>query len=1257
MLPSSFVFLDALPMTSNGKLDRNGLPPPDGERPLLCHGFVEPRTEIEELVAQVWRDVLKRDKVGVYDNFFELGGHSLVATRVVARLQSTLHVDLALRKLFELPTVAGLAQHIDGLRRSGAGKLIAPIVPVPRDQPLPLSFSQRRLWYLQKVDANLSAYNIPACFRIKGDLDSAALEQALNEMVERHEVLRSYVKEVDGQPRQEILPSLRIALPVIDLTQLPGVQAETEAKRLSSSDARQLYDLAYPPLLRTTLVKLAVDHHVFVLNFHHIIADGSSLAIFYRELAVLYEALRDNKTVSLRALPVQYADYAAWQHEGLKSSSFDTQVGYWKRQLAGLPEPCALPTDFDRSTVQTYRGARLTKALSEELTALLKAFSRQHGATLFMSLLAAFNILLSRISGQDDIIIGSTIAGRNHPETDGLIGFFINALPLRCDLAGDPNFVTLLQHVRELCLDAYTNQDVPFEKIVEEIKPRREPGRNPIFDILFNIADTSERILTLTGCEVTKLAQVDPGAKFDIVLYAPEVGGKIELAVVYNTALFREGRIATLLEQFASLLAQIVDNPELPVGQLSLVTDASCTVLPDPKEALDDSWVGAIHELFAEQARRLPAKLAIVDPEQTWTYDDLDRCANQLANGLIASGIQSNDLIAIYAHRRSSLIVALFGILKAGASFLILDPAYPTARSIDYVRIAQLKGWLQLEGSGEIPDELLSCLDSLQMRCRMNVPRSKAEIFEKLSAYADIEPATIVTADDPAYVAFTSGSTGEPKGVLCRHGPITHFLPWQMVAFQLSKEDRFAMLSGLAYSHLHRDVFTPLAMGASLYVPPSEIAREPVGLCEWLRENAITVLHLTPALGQLLLTGGPQPLHAVRRIFFGGDVLTQEEVSRIHGLAPNATIGCFYGATETQRAVGYYEIGNERPADLWQSIKPIPLGRGIRDVQLLVMSRGGQLAGIGELGELFVRSPHLAEGYIGDEERTKQMFIVNPFTNDPEDRLYKTGELARYLPDSNVEWAGRNDRRVNIRGFRVELEEVETVLKQHPIVQNAAVVLREFDLPKSETPLSEDSDNPKSVLRQAEGSKIENPEASENPKSEIQNPKSAHLVAYIVSTEEDSKSLSDLLYAYVTSRLPDYMVPAHFVFLAELPPSPNGKIDYRALPAVQEFLLTESDPIASPRNEVETKLSAIFSQVLGREQVGINENFFRLGGHSLLAAQAAARIREVYGLNFELRTFLERPTVAALAKHIELRIKAADTTPSTDDTDREEIEL
>ena len=1228
MVPSIFVSLEDLPLTPNGKVDRNALPAPGGTRPKIDEGYVAPRTEIEELAAQVWREVLKLENVGIYDNFFDLGGHSLLGTRVIARLRSSFNVDIALRTLFELPTVAGLAEHIDFLRRSGSTVTLTPIAPVERNQALPLSFSQRRLWYLQKIAPTLSAYNIPGAFRIKGNLDSAALEQAFNEIINRHDVLRSCIQERDGQPFQVIVSNIRVAVPLVDLAQLPREQAEAEATRLAVEDAGQSYDLESAPLLRAKLVKLADDDHVFIFNFHHIIADGSSLVVFYREIADLYKAFRDGRVSPLLPLAIQYADYAVWQREWLRSSAFDTQLNYWKHQLAGLPPPLNFPTDFERPAAQTYHAARSTRSLTGDATLALKSLSRQQGVTLFMTLFATFNILLSRISGQNDIVIGSTIAGRNRPEIDGLIGFFINAVPLRTDLSGNPSFLILLQRVREVCLDAYTNQEVPFDKIVEEVRPQRERGHNPIFDILFNSADTSERMLVLPGCEVTKLSLGEPGAKFDIVLQAPEIDGQIELAIVYNADLFGESRIMTLLGQFDALLSQIVSNPGQTIEQLSLVTPTAQAVLPDPTEILDRRWEGAIHELLAEQAGRSPAKLAIVEPEQTWTYRELDRGANQLANRLVSSSIRRKDIVAIYAQRSSSLVLTILGALKAGAAFLILDPAYPVPRLTDYLRIAQPKGWIQLGGDTELPQELMSYLDSLGLRCRIDIPRQKQEIFERLSEFTDKEPKVNVTANDPAYVAFTSGSTGQPKGVLSRHGPITHFLPWQKEEFGLNEADRFAMLSGLAYSHLHRDIFTAVFLGATLYIPNPLEARSPDRLAYWLEHNAITILHLTPALGQLLLTSGAKSLPSVRRVFFGGDLLTYGEVAQIRELIPNAPIGSFYGATETQRAVGYYEIPNDLSYDRAESAKAVPLGHGIKDVQLLVLDKNSRLAGIGELGEIFVRSPHLAEGYVGDSDLSAQKFIVNPFTNELPDRLYKTGELARYLPDGNVEWAGRNDRRVNIRGFRVELEEVESVLKQHPVVKAAAVVLQDHEV-----------------------------SSPENLKTETRNPKlSQCLVAYVVA-EEEQQSLVDLLRSYVSSRLPDYMVPAHFVILERLPLSPNGKVDFRALPSVSQFYSSSSGSPAIPRNDVEKKLCAVFAQVFGREQVGIDEDFFRLGGHSLLAAQVASRVREVFGVAVELRAFLDSPTVMALAKQVESIVSVGQTTAESVKDEREEFEI
>ena len=1222
MLPSVFVLLDALPLTPNGKIDRNALPPLDGTRPQLIQGFVEPRTEIEELVTQIWREVLKLDKIGVYDNFFELGGHSLLATRLVARLRNNFSIDLPLRKLFELPTVAALAEHVDCLRRNQSGVSIPLIVPVSRDGPLPLSFSQRRLWFLHKLNADFTADNVPAVFNIKGDLDIAALERALNEIINRHESLRTSISEIDGNPVQQIVSPLMLALPVINLSRLSEDKAAAEVQRISADDARQPYNLREAPLTRAKLLRLKNQEHVFILNFHHIVSDGSSLIVFCQELAALYEAFMDGKPSPLPPLPIQYADYAVWQHEWLQAEVLQSQLAYWRRQLGNGLMTLNLPSDYERPVVQTFRGARLTQALSEELSKSLKDLSRQEGVTLFMTLLAALNILLARHTGQEDIVVGSTMAGRNRPEIDGLIGFFINAVGLRTDLSGSPSFLDLLKRVREVCLDASTHQDLPFDRVVEEINPQRDLSRNPLFQVLFNMVDLSERVLRIPGCEVSKLQLSDPEAKFDLTFYAPERDGRIELAMVYNTDLFIEARIAAMLDQFSILLAQIAGKPAQSIEQYSLMTPSTETLLPDPTEPLDERWEGAIHTLFSRQAERVPHRLAVIDDNEMWSYQQLEVHSNRLAQYLLHSGIQRSDVVAVYAHRGASLVWALLGILKAGAAFVILDPTYPAARLINYVRIARPRAWLDMEGAGQISTKLAASLAQLQLCCRLVLPQRKpAKDVDPWKNYSDRDPALPVRPDDLAYIAFTSGSTGQPKGVLGRHGPITHFLPWQQKAFDLRDSDRFSLLSGLGYNHLHRDVFTPLALGATLNIPEPDILRFPERLTEWLQKNAITILHLTPALGQLLRTSGDTTLPSVRRVFFGGDVLTKHDVAMIRKLAPNAKVIGFYGATETQRAVGHFEIPEELSLGDDEAKQVIPLGRGVKDVQLLLLTANRQLAGIGEIGELFVRSPHLAEGYIGDDELTREMFLSNPFTNKIGDRLYRTGELGRYLPDGNVEWVGRIDRRVNIRGFRVDLAEVELLLRQHPAVKDAAVVAKKCIVGKS----------------------------SQNITSE------QRLVAFVVA-EKDHQCSIDEIRCFLSAKLPDYMIPSHFMFLDRLPLNPNGKVAYLALPSMDQILSRLEDVSSTSWTDLEQAIGGIFAEVLGLERVGLHDHFFRLGGHSLLAAQAASRIRETLGVALALRTFLEAPTVASLANEVQALIQTHGML-AAQAGEREEIEL
>ncbi len=730
------------------------------------------------------------------------------------------------------------------------------------------------------------------------------------------------------------------------------------------------------------------------------------------------------------------------------------------------------------------------------------------------------------------------------------------------------------------------------------------------------MVDISERELKLSGCTAVKLQRPAPGAKFDLVFHAPEIDGAIDLELVYNADLFAEARARAMLEQWSHLLSQIIEAPTQRLDQFSLVPPAAKEILPDPTERLDDRWYGSIHAWLARRARERPEKAAVVDARESWSYEELDRWSDRLAQYLLQRGVRPKDVVAIYAHRDASLALALYGILKAGAAFAILDPAYPPARLVDYLRLAQPTALLEMECASGLGAELEAYVGAAAGMVRVRLPRAKTKIRRLLARAGAAAPNIAVASGDPAYIAFTSGSTGLPKGVLCRHGPITHFLPWQSSTFDLRDADRYALLSGLGYNHLHRDLFTALALGATLRVPAEQDLQEPQRLARWLDSQEISVLHLTPALGRLLQTAAGKSLPSMRRIFFGGDLLLRQDVLAMRELAPNAELVSFYGATETQRAVAYFVIGDALLKSDDRARRAIPIGRGAPDVQLLLLTPGGLLAGIGEVGELYIRSPHLAAGYAGDRELSGANFVLNPFTGDARDRLYRTRELGRYLPDGNVEWLGRNDRRASIRGFRVELAEVETTLRRCPGVRHAAAVAER-------------------VVDEASGG-------------------DARLVAYVECAEDRGVGTAALR-DFLTARLPRYMIPAEFHFVERMPLNPNGKIDYAGLSRVEPLQLRAGGSFEAPRNNIERIVAKIFAEVLRLERIGRQDNFFEQGGHSLLAAKAAARLRETLGVELHLRTFLELPTVEAICR----RIEAAQTDGGArlQFGEREEIEL
>lgn len=1056
-----------------------------------------------------------------------------------------------------------------------------------------LSFAQERLWFLDQLISGSPVFNVPMAVRFRSAVDVTLLQRCVNEIVRRHEVFRTRFLTRDGKPLPVISAEVDARLELIDLSSLPESTREAECRTLTKAEALRSFDLAHGPLLRASLIKLSDRESVFLLTMHHIVSDGWSILIFFRELAALYDAFAKGEPSPLTEPSIQYADYALWQRDWLRGDVLERQLSYWKEQLGGDLPVIDLPADRPRPAVQTYPGDRVALTLPEKLTEALMGLSQRESATLFMTLLAAFKVLLQRYTGQDDLIIGSPIANRPRTETEGLIGFFLNNLALRSDLSGDPDFRQLLARVRRTALDAFANQDVPFEKLIEELKPERDLSRTSIFQVYFNLFSFSDQIDLPNGDSVSFvdawLQSEEDLAKFDLTLYAGVGQKEIKLAFLYNTDLFARTRIEQMAEQFNHLLTQIVERPDERIGKLSLVTTRAAKVLPNPTDPLRAHREKAIHEIFSEQAQRHPDKTAVADTNESWSYQDLDSRSNQLANRLRAGGVRAGDVVAIYGHRSLALVWAILAVLKAGAAFLILDPDYPVDRLLSCLEIAGPRAWLQLEAAGMLPEVLDRFVDTLTC-CRLELAtRTDSLVAEVLANYSTDSPVVPISSDDLAYIAFTSGSSGKPKGVMGRHGPLTLFTSWAIDKFDLNERDRFSMLSGLAHDPLHRDVFTPLQLGGTVCILDQKDIESPARLRAWMKQQQITVANLTPAMSQLLSEGATtgEQIDSLRYSFLVGDVLRKRDVARLKQLAPQITCVNLYGATETQRAVGHYVV----PDDLSELAKEVlPLGCGIRDVQLLVLNDAQQLCGFGEAGEVYFRSPHLAKGYLGDEALTTERFIQNPFSDAPGDRLYRTGDLGRYLPDGNVEHLGRADRQVKIRGFRIEPGEIESTLTSHPDVSEAAVIAHQNELGETT------------------------------------------LIAYVVT---DQTITTSSLRQYVAQKLPVYMVPSAFVALDALPLTPNRKLDRRALPIPNQLRGAPVEPQAKPRSEAEHALVEIWKEVLSLDHVGIHENFFDLGGHSLMAVRLFAVMEKQFGKHLPLATLFQAPTIAQLAELLE----------------------
>ncbi|ARU62661.1 hypothetical protein CBW65_18035 [Tumebacillus avium] len=1007
MVPTRFVRLDALPLTSNGKIDRNALPDPEANAGLtLEQTYVEPSTPLETELCAIWTDVLRVEQVGARDNFFTLGGHSLLATRMISRVNSRFGTQLPLRSLFEAPTIAELASVIERQDRTHAA---APMLPVSRDEHLPLSFAQERLWFLDQLQPNTAAYNISASIRMQGKLDSDALVNSFAAMISRHESLRTTLQIVDGQAIQVFTDLQEAAVPMID------VNSEEAARALALEEAQTPFDLAKGPLVRAKLLRVTPEDHLLLLTMHHIITDEWSMGIFVEEIAALYSAFTAGNMPLMQPLPIQYADYAAWQREWLQGDVLDEQLGYWKEQLGGELPILQLPTDFPRPAVLTGRGASHSFHVDAVLAEKLNRLSHQEGATLYMTLFTAFNTLLYRYTGQEDILIGSPIAGRGREEIEKLIGFFVNTLVLRTDLSGVGSFRDLLARVRRMALDAYAHQDLPFERLVEELQPKRNMSYSPLFQAMFLLQNQPQTALEVEGLTLTTQPVTSGTAKFDLSLTMAETGGELTAKFEYNIDLFAPETIARMAKHLTVLLESIVECPDAALSELRLLT-------ADEEQLLLTEWaVGDVqsvetkylYQRFEEQASRTPNAEAVISGDVRLTYQELNERANRLAHYLQAQGVTADTLVAVCIDRTEQMVIASLAVLKAGGAYVPIDPANPQDRIAAMIGIANPLLVLT--------DEKLSGLQS------------------ELDVLPTTNPTCQAGPNHLAYMIFTSGSTGVPKGVMVEHKSICNYIEWMLDFYQMSAADHVLQKANFAFDVSVWELFLPLSCGAKTVLARSGGQADIPYLIEQINKEQVTTVHFIPPILQLFVTEpGVLTCTSLRRLMSGGEPLPYELQERVLNLLPNVQLHNRYGPTEVTINATWWECRHDPER------KIVPIGRPLPNVEVYVLDVQLQPVPAGVPGELYVGGDCLARGYCGRPDLTAERFLPSPFQRGG--RIYKTGDRVRWLADGTLQFLARLDDQTKLRGFRIELGEIEAVLDEHASIAQSVAAVHDGEL-------------------------------------------------------------------------------------------------------------------------------------------------------------------------------------------------------------------
>jgi amino acid adenylation domain-containing protein len=1179
MMPALFVPLTALPLSPNGKVDRRALPAPGAAAGAAA--FSAPGTPLEEMIAGIWSEVLKVDRIGRDDDFFELGGHSLLATRVLSRLREMLGVDVPLRSLFEAKTIVAQAALAEVALQTSAKISMPPLRRVPRSGDIPLSFGQERFWFIDRLQPDSAAYNIPGRVRIRGRLDAPALRQAFTAVVRRHEALRTILPVRRGRPVQEVLPGVGV-LPMIDLSALPeGVRAPA-AHRLVSAEAGRRFDLAVGPLVRFRLLRLDPEEHLLLVTVHHIVSDGWSMGVLVRELGAFYETFSTGRSIELPELPVQYADFAVWQREWLQGEALEAQLAYWRDKLAGAPPATLFPLDHPWGTMPGFTGDRWPLVLSPDLTQGLKALARRQGGTLFMVLLAALDALLLRYGAQEDLLVGSPIAGRGRVELEGLIGLFLNTLVLRTDASGNPSFATLLGRARETTLGAYGHQDVPLEKLVDELAPERSATQAPFFQVVLVLQNAPKDDLVLPGIILTPVQSESEAVKSDLTLDAAEVGPRLAIVLRFDDSLFDRATIVRLGGHLQRLLEESLAGDARPVNTLPLLSRAeaqqlrewSATEVAYPPDLL-------LHGLVEAQVDRTPESIAVIAGDASLTYRELDRHANALARRLRGMGVGPEVPVGVCAERSLELVVALLAVLKAGGGYVPLDPSYPADRLAYMVASARTPVLLVQP----------SVLERLPEHGARVVPLVLGEVGEAGAGTGRL--AVDVDPEGLAYAIFTSGSTGRPKGAMNSHRGIVNRLLWMQETFGLDASDRVLQKTPFSFDVSVWEFFWPLMTGARLVMAAPGGHQDPAYLVEEIARRGITTLHFVPSMLQVFL--GARELSrcgSLRRVLCSGEALPVDLMRRFQAVL-EVPLHNLYGPTEAAVDVSWWACEREGVR------ASVPIGRPVANTGLDIVDREGERVPIGVTGELCIGGVQVGRGYLGRPDLTAERFVPDPFGR-PGARAYRTGDLARFLPDGAIEFLGRLDHQVKIRGFRIELGEIEAALTAHESVREAVVV----------------------ASRIAASGAVGD----------------WRLVAYVVPAVTDGGT-ADItaadLQARLAASLPEYMVPASFVLLAGLPLNPNGKVDRKALPnpgvGAAQAAAVEHVP---PRSPLERGLAKLWSEALGGlavERIGLRDRFFDLGGNSITGAIFINHLQEILGEIVHVVALFDAPVLEHFA--------------------------